>query len=212
MFFKYSQLSCEIDIKFEVHWQRDFSGDIVGASPVDVLYKVNKDAPNWLKKWILSRKKPIWFGYIGNFIPFSGRILVRSQLNPSMRPLEDFVIIPFGMSKVERHLVVVGFHRRLKYESAKELASLLKIYVSCAVSEMSCDVPELTLTKVQLDCLRWMAAGKTLEEISIITGMSYSNVRYHLEKAKRNSGHKSMQQLLIHASRLYKFHPSRVPE
>jgi DNA-binding CsgD family transcriptional regulator len=43
---------------------------------------------------------------------------------------------------------------------------------------------EMLITAREIDCLRWMAAGKTAWEVSVILGISERTVRFHLNAAR----------------------------
>jgi DNA-binding CsgD family transcriptional regulator len=43
---------------------------------------------------------------------------------------------------------------------------------------------EMLITARELDCLKWMAAGKTAWEASVILGISERTVRFHLNAAR----------------------------
>lgn len=44
------------------------------------------------------------------------------------------------------------------------------------------------LSRREVDCLKWAASGKSLEEIASIVGISYATVRFHLGNAERKLG------------------------
>ncbi len=68
------------------------------------------------------------------------------------------------------------------------------------------DKPDI-LCETELQCLKWAAAGKTLQDISEITGLSYKSVRYNLEKARDKYGFSSMNQTLVQATIDYNLSP-----
>ena len=74
-------------------------------------------------------------------------------------------------------------------------------------SEINTPEP-LDLTERELECLRWMVAGKTLQDIADINGMSYANVRYHLDRAKTRHGYATTQQLMVQAALDHNLSPS----
>jgi DNA-binding CsgD family transcriptional regulator len=43
---------------------------------------------------------------------------------------------------------------------------------------------EMLISARELDCLKWMAAGKTAWEASVILGISERTVRFHLNAAR----------------------------
>lgn len=69
------------------------------------------------------------------------------------------------------------------------------------------DVKPDILCEIELECLKWAAAGKTLRDISEITGLSYKSVRYNLEKARDKYGFSSMNQTLVQATIDYNLSP-----
>jgi LuxR family quorum sensing-dependent transcriptional regulator len=45
--------------------------------------------------------------------------------------------------------------------------------------------PPVNLTQRELDCMRWVAAGKTDAEIGIILGIATATAHYHVEHVKK---------------------------
>lgn len=78
----------------------------------------------------------------------------------------------------------------------------------CEPSEAApgCD-ETVILTDTQREVLRWAAAGKTLQDIAIITGLSYRMVRYHMDKARSGYGFATTQQTIVRAALDYGFDP-----
>ncbi len=60
----------------------------------------------------------------------------------------------------------------------------------------------LDLTRREIQCLKWAAAGKTDGEISIIMGISTPTVRFHLKNASQKFGVTGRSQAIHHATRL----------
>ena len=63
------------------------------------------------------------------------------------------------------------------------------------------------LTDAQREVLRWAAAGKTLQDIAVITGLSYRMVRYHMDNARNSYGFATTQQTIVRAALDYGFDP-----
>ena len=59
----------------------------------------------------------------------------------------------------------------------------------------------------ELEVIRWAAAGKTLEDIAVITGLAYRTVRYHLEQARKRYGYATTQQTIVRAALDYQLDP-----
>lgn len=196
-------------------WGEDLSGNLHRAqlSPEDIIDGSFRDAPRWLSLWLFRRKNPVRLSQLLRYVPFSGLLLKRAMGPPGVRPIEDFVCIPYRHHEM-KCLLGIGFFHLVSESLMEETVSLALAYMvkwestrndatdSGAVSDET-----LELTTTELECLKWMAAGKTLHEISDITGMSYPNVRYHLNKAKERSGYATTQQLMVRAALDYELHP-----
>lgn len=61
---------------------------------------------------------------------------------------------------------------------------------------------EVDLTRREIQCLKWAAAGKTDSEIATIVGISAPTVRFHLNNASRKFGVTGRGQAIHHATRL----------
>lgn len=63
------------------------------------------------------------------------------------------------------------------------------------------------LTAVQLDCLRWAAAGKTYQDIADILEINPRTVRFHLQNARARYGFATVTQTVVQAAKHYDFDP-----
>lgn len=206
LFFQVHRVHGRLAPEITTFWGQDFSGELNGDNPTEILETVRKNIPDWLAAWLTSRNKPFWFFRYARFIPFSARLLIDSTAPTGKRQLADFVLTPY-ISGADRFLVFIGLHEPATFELVQELSTLSMAYTSRAVTTAASRPDEVRLTERQLQCLQWMAAGKSLHEIAIITGMSYANVRYHLERAKRMNGYATVQQLLVHAAQTHNLSP-----
>lgn len=68
-------------------------------------------------------------------------------------------------------------------------------------------VEAVVLGSTQLECIRWAVAGKTIEDISVLTGLHYRTVRYHMEQARQRYGYATMRQTLARAACDYNLDP-----
>jgi DNA-binding CsgD family transcriptional regulator len=59
-----------------------------------------------------------------------------------------------------------------------------------------------TLTRREVECLRWAALGKTNEEIATILGLSRSTVRFHIRNASEKLDAVNRDQTVYNAARL----------
>ena len=65
----------------------------------------------------------------------------------------------------------------------------------------------VVLGATQLECIKWAVAGKTIEDISVLTGLHYRTVRYHMEQARKRYGYATMRQTLARAACDYGLNP-----
>lgn len=63
------------------------------------------------------------------------------------------------------------------------------------------------LSPVQVDILRWAAAGKAYRDIADIVGLSTRTVRYHLDQARDQYGFATVTQAIVQAAKDYDFDP-----
>ena len=68
-------------------------------------------------------------------------------------------------------------------------------------------VETVVLGATQLECIKWAVAGKTIEDISVLTGLHYRTVRYHMEQARKRYGYATMRQTLARAACDYDLDP-----
>lgn len=190
-------------------WGEDLSGELGGTPPIEVAQKVADGVPRWLSGWVLRRQRPFALSRLLRFVPVSGARLLRLTGLKDARPLADLVIVPYHANG-HRHALVAGFHKEVGARVFDEVVSMGLAYTVKWIAELARrgtagPAPrELTLTERELGCLQWMVAGKTLREVAMITGMSFSNVRYHVERAKERAGFATTQQLIAHAAIEYR--------
>ena len=199
--------------EIKTYWQHDFTGLVVDYPPEKALKSAICNAPFWLAKWSVDRGKPFWLQKYIRFIPFSSQAMLKLTSIGDAPPLADFIFTPYKFNG-EHYVLTMGLKEAATVELANKLSELAIVYMSKAIDELVCDETNeqqkhdlFKLSERQLECFGWMAAGKSLQETSIIMGTSYANVRYHLEKAKRESGYASMQQVLVHVVSRYDLSP-----
>ena len=195
-------------------WHEDLSGQLGEASPIDVAPQMLERTPRRLFDWVIKRDQSFWLGRFSRFIPFSSALLLHASAPPGKPPLRDLVAIPYR-HRGHCHLMMLGFHARPSSTVVSELNTLALAYVAKWIAQLVTEQQlshvahgeTLELTQRQLECLQWVVAGKSLQEVATITEMSYANVRYHLERAKQQAGYSSLQQLMVHAALHYGLSP-----
>lgn len=193
-------------------WGEDLSGNLGKVSALDVELSTTKKIPLWLHQWLIQRKKPLCFSQITRLIPFSSKILLKATGTSGAPPLADFLLTPYSTEDVQ-YVMIMGHYEQISDELMNELVSYSYAYMAKWISllpehkKKRYSSERLKLSKVELECIRWIAAGKTLEEVATITNMSYSNVRYHLNKARERSPFVTTHQLVVQAAFDYGLSP-----
>lgn len=88
---------------------------------------------------------------------------------------------------------------------AEALALLARIFVAGYVKvteRRSASVAAVTLSKREVECLRWAAAGKTNDEIAIILGLKRTTIRFHIRAAAVKLDAVNRDQALFKAAQL----------
>jgi DNA-binding CsgD family transcriptional regulator len=182
----------------EVLLAEDFSGEMDGVCLHTLTREAFAKSPAWIRRWAFSRRKPVHLRRVFRFIPFSGQLMLRASAPPGRRPLKDFILVPHRQNEQTLGLLI-ALLEPVDYPRAEELSSLGSAFLArLSDAPLARQVPDLS--ERQLQCLRWIVAGKSLQETAVITGMSYANVRYHLERAKKAAGLASLQQLIAYAA------------
>jgi DNA-binding CsgD family transcriptional regulator len=88
---------------------------------------------------------------------------------------------------------------------AEVLALLARIFVASYVKVTERRAPEfgaVHLSKREVECLRWAAAGKTNEEIAMILGLKRTTIRFHIRTAAQKLDAVNRDQALFKAAQL----------
>lgn len=200
------------------HWAEDLSAALGEIPLLAFAEEVARRSPRRLFNWVMVRDRPFWLGQLARYVPFSRTLALHATARPGMRRLEDLVVVPYR-HQGHCHALFFGFHRVPDARVVEELNTIALAYVAKWLTELVSERQQaeaargtrLNLNERQLECLRWVVAGKSLQEIAFITGMSYANVRYHLERAKQASGFGSLQQLTVQAAVEYGLSPLGPP-
>ncbi|MCP5476161.1 MAG: LuxR C-terminal-related transcriptional regulator [Lysobacterales bacterium] len=196
------------------HWAEDLSGALGDVPLLAFAEEVARRSPRRLFNWVMVRDKPFWLGQVARYVPFSRTLALHATARPGMPRLQDLVVVPYR-HQGHCHALFFGFHRAPDARVVEELNTIALAYVAKWLTELvtgrqqtqAARGTRLNLNERQLECLRWVVAGKSLHEVAAITEMSYANVRYHLEKAKQESGFGSLQQLTVQAALEYDLSP-----
>lgn len=92
------------------------------------------------------------------------------------------------------------------FESHSEALGLLaRIFISSyakATERRSAQVGGIQLSRREVECLRWAAAGKTNDEIAIILGLKRTTIRFHIRTAAQKLDAVNRDQALFKAAQL----------
>lgn len=90
-------------------------------------------------------------------------------------------------------------------QAADALAALARAFIQSYVKVTDRARPGMagvSLTKREVECLRWAAAGKTNDEIGIILGLQRTTVRFHIRSASTKLDAVNRDQTLFKAAQL----------
>ncbi len=140
--------------------------------------------------------------------------LLTSRPYAGFRPLRSAVTSSFTGGRTQYFLVLMSEEipdledvqkmvldiRQLQNRIAEATEKRVVLHGSRTVTATS-------LKNRELDCLRWLAAGKTLSEISEILGLTYKSVRYNIDSARRKYGYSTLNQTLVQSVIEYNLTP-----
>lgn len=178
-----------------------------GMAITDIVAPIGREMPRLLNAWLARRTSPVSLSGIDRFIPFSSQAILKLGSPKGVPALKDVVWVPYN-HKGHQYCMIVGFFERKAGERLAEIVSLSLAYTVKWIGDMlrrtqgSEDFASspIELSERELECLRWMVAGKTMQDTADIMNMSYANVRYHVEKARNRHGYATTQQLMVHAA------------
>jgi LuxR family quorum sensing-dependent transcriptional regulator len=73
-------------------------------------------------------------------------------------------------------------------------AAALALHERCRKEQVSPNNPAVELSKREIECLKWVAAGKTDWEIAQLLGVAAPTVHFHVERAKKKLNTKTRAQ------------------
>jgi len=189
----------------QVHWAEDVSGGLDGYSITEVAKRAIDETPVWLLNWVLRRKFPFHLNRYARYIPFSASWVLENSAPEGKPKIKDFIIVPYhdGYTTLGG---VIGSYQQIQYQAAREISLLTTTFLALKPWGAG-NENETELNQRQLDCLKWLVAGKSIQKTAQLSHMSYSNVRYHLERAKEQVGLSSLHQLIAYAAVKYRLSP-----
>ena len=171
-------------------------------------------------RWLAQQKRP-YFAISGTPAPFRSHYHCELVEDFGLRAF-DSLILPVPDGGAGRSRIWTLIEDKSAMRNSGQVAGLLTVYnhlsqllpagdTACSerhgtngnatlTAELarSSDKP-VALTSRQREVLGWIAAGKTLNDIADITGMSYATVRFHIESARKRYGYATTQQTVVRA-------------
>lgn len=190
--------------RVRLEWAEDLSRELEGIAIEAFVQEGFDTTPDWLLRWVLRRRRPFHLRAASRFIPFSTALILRNSAPPGRRQLKDLLVVPFHHGQTGLGSLI-ALHEPIDARHTDELVLLAS---ACLARQPVPDTePQADLSPRQIECLEWIVAGKSLEDTAALTGMSYSTVRYHLDRARERTGLKSLQQLAAFAAVEYGLSP-----
>jgi DNA-binding CsgD family transcriptional regulator len=153
-----------------------------------------------------------------DLIPFTWHEVFKDQRHNGNTELFEAVCHEFGMVDgfaVPSHcsngaMGMISFMGPLRIDHvAQAYMQQLAIYYRAAMKRLNTiDEPEPAesqLTPRQLECIQWIAEGKSDWEIGVILGLSESTINRHVERAKERLGVRTRMQVVVKALRSGQF-------
>jgi DNA-binding CsgD family transcriptional regulator len=185
-------------------WIDDFSGVLDGLPKPRVGRQIFDSTPRALVNWMFGRRVPFWLASYTRFIPYSADAILAASAPQGRRKLRDFVLIPHPR-KPGREAMFIGLLEVASRVQAEELATLGSAYFMSDTG--TARPPPVALNERQIACLRGLVRGQSVKQVARANGFSYSNARYHIERAKAMTGFGSVQQLIAYAAQHYALAP-----
>lgn len=136
-----------------------------------------------------------------------------SLLTPHFSLLPDEVLVPDNISRQYCSLTVcVGRTRYsllllfaegiiLSQEKLREIGLLATYVAGLRENPISRNDRDFDLTERELECLFWIAEGKTSDEIAVILGISRNTINNYITSVMRKTGTKTRSEAIAYAVR-----------
>lgn len=126
----------------------------------------------------------------------------------------EFVAHPVCVERDRSLILIAKTHERLS-DAMRQAADRVFDVVQSAYRCLKSTHPKqdtiaemAVLSRRELECLQWLAAGKTLSEAACILGISERTLRFHVNNARDRLGVATTMQAVVAAALTYGFDPS----
>jgi DNA-binding CsgD family transcriptional regulator len=136
-----------------------------------------------------------------------------SLLQPRLLLLPDDVSVPYGIDRQYSALSFCVGRIRLSLlllfpeeavpspERLREIALLTGYCVSFGIASEAKTARDIDLTERELECLFWIAEGKTSDEIAMILGISRNTINNYITSVMRKTATKTRSEAIAYAVR-----------
>lgn len=137
--------------------------------------------------------------------------LIRNYQSIADWPIKDIVLVPLPGLDYRNHISTVNFMleepaRPCMKEHFHLAANMLRIAWNHNATSIG-PRPRIHLSEKEKRVATWAIAGKTLDEISMITSIPARTVRHYLYSIRDRYGYATVQQMLIRVAKDYNIDP-----
>ena len=180
------------------------------TNAIDVATAILNALPNALIRTVFSKTDSRRISKLFGISSLLKPIFRKVEEKNNLEPLEDLIVTSYWF-KDNLFLLFSGVASEPSEEAISDISALAMMYLKLWKEELlSIDktkVESIYLSDIELEVLKWAAAGKSLKDIAEITGIKYRTVRYHLETARDKYGYATIQQTIVRASLDYGLSP-----
>lgn len=114
----------------------------------------------------------------------------------------DYCATTFNVGRVRYCLMLLlPENVILSQESLREVSLLAGYFASFSFEHLARDEREFELTERELECLSWIAEGKTSDEIAVILGISRNTINNYITSVMRKTATKTRSEAIAFAVR-----------
>jgi DNA-binding CsgD family transcriptional regulator len=136
-----------------------------------------------------------------------------SVLTPTFSMLPEDTILPYGASRQFCSVIFSAGRSRyclmllcpadmiLSQQRLRETALLTSYFASLLFNDSVRSTRELELTERELECLYWIAEGKTSDEIATIIGISKNTINNYITSVMRKTATRTRSEAIAYAVR-----------
>ncbi len=193
------------------HHQKTPKADFDPLTAARFIYQA---APKSLVKKLFTKDGPFRISRSALMFPRIFQMIRKVENRFNLRPLHDVLIIPYWLNN-ELLLLTIGFTKVPTKEEVSNIITLGMLYLRKwggslieKSSESKTEEDIVKLSHDELEVIKWTAAGKSMRDVSDITGIKYRTVRYHLENARDKYDYATVQQAVVRAAVDYGLSPT----